>query len=40
MKEEPKLGKLKDLFKVEQPMSKTPESRAQAFHLVFVLQHY
>lgn len=37
MKEEVEFGKLKDLFKVEQPISKTPEVRAQVFQLVFVL---
>lgn len=37
MKEEAKFGKVKDLFKVEQPISKTPEVRAQVFPLVPVL---
>lgn len=36
-KEEAEFGKLKDLFKVEQPISKTLEVRAQVFQLVFVL---
>lgn len=37
MKEEAKFEKLKDLFMVQQPISKTPEVRAEVFQLVFVL---